>query len=129
MRRRTITVNDKMQQGYRYTLSEPVGRNFDPEFKPELTPKEMLRLGVFGGKYMTDCRREFPASWFRRAKANAAARSAQRVRASPARVTLTPTRPRIVGANRPRMRDRAVRPKCCFTIDDPSEGRTHWVRR
>jgi len=74
MRRRTITVNDKMQQGYRYTLSEPVGRNFDPEFKPELTPKEMLRLGVFGGKYMTDCRREFPKSWFVGAKLSSSGR-------------------------------------------------------
>jgi len=55
MRRRVITANDKMQRGYRYFLTEPVGRNFDPEFKPELTPKEMLALGVFGGKYMTDC--------------------------------------------------------------------------
>src|SRR5579871_5161364 len=63
MRRRTVIVNDKMQKGHRYVLSEPVGRNFDPEFQPELTPKQMLELGVFGGKYMTDCQAEFPKSW------------------------------------------------------------------
>jgi hypothetical protein len=68
MRRRIVTVNDKMQRGYRYELSEPAGRNFDPEFRPDLTPKEMLALGVFGGKYMTDCRKEFPRSWFARAR-------------------------------------------------------------
>jgi hypothetical protein len=62
--RRTITVNDKMQKGYRYQLSAPTGRNFHPEFRPELTPREMLRLGIFCGKYMTDCRKEFPSSWF-----------------------------------------------------------------
>jgi len=61
-------VNDRMQRGYRYELTEPVGRNFDPEFRPELTPKQMLRLGVFGGKYMTDCQREFPPDWFDGAK-------------------------------------------------------------
>ena len=65
---KTLTVNDKMQRGYTYTLTAPAGRNFDPEFRPELTPKEMLALGVFGGKYMTDCRNEFPASWFARAR-------------------------------------------------------------
>jgi hypothetical protein len=68
MRNKTVTVNDKMQKGYRYTLSAGVGRSFDPEFKPQLTPAEMLRLGVFGGKYMTDCQREFPKSWFTHAK-------------------------------------------------------------
>jgi hypothetical protein len=57
-----------MQRGYRYELSSPVGRNFDPEFRPELTPPQMLELGVFCGKYMTGTRKEFPASWFKRAK-------------------------------------------------------------
>lgn len=66
--RRTVVVNDKMQQNYRYELVERCGRNFDPEFRPELTPKEMLALGVFGGKYLTDTRGEFPADWFNTAK-------------------------------------------------------------
>ncbi len=68
MRKRTVVVNDKMQTGYRYQLSAPAGRQFDPGFKPELTPAEMLRLGVFCGKYMTDTRKEFPKSWFVGAK-------------------------------------------------------------
>lgn len=63
-----MTVRDKMQRGYRYVLREPAGKHFDPRFTPELTPKEMLALGVFGGKYMTDCAQEFPRSWFARAK-------------------------------------------------------------
>jgi len=64
----TVIVNDLMQQGYVYTLSEPEGMNFHPDFKPELTPVQMLRMGVFGGKYMTDCRDEFPAQWFEEAR-------------------------------------------------------------
>jgi hypothetical protein len=69
-RRKTIrvVVNDLMQQGYVYFLTEPVGRRFHPMFRPQLTPREMLRLGVFGGKYLTDCTAEFPAAWFERAK-------------------------------------------------------------
>lgn len=57
-----------MQKNYRYQLTEPVGQNFRSDFKPELTPKEMLKLGVFGGRYMRDCVGEFPKSWFLGAK-------------------------------------------------------------
>jgi hypothetical protein len=63
-----VVANDRMQSGYSYRLAEPMGRNFDPEFRPELTPKEMLGLGVFCGRYMTDCQEEFPPSWFAHAK-------------------------------------------------------------
>lgn len=63
-----VTVNDRMQRGYVYFLTEPEGENFDREFRPQLTPSELLKIGVFGGKYMTDCRAEFPAEWFERAK-------------------------------------------------------------
>ena len=59
-----IIVHDRMQDGYRYRLTAPEGRDFDPEFRPDLSPREMLALGVFGGKYMNDCRDEFPQEWF-----------------------------------------------------------------
>jgi len=68
MRKKHVIVHDKMQKGYRYVLSELPGRHFAPDFTPDLTPKEMLRMGVFGGKYMTDTRKEFPKSWFVGAK-------------------------------------------------------------
>ncbi len=68
MARKTVAVSDRMQKGYRYELSAPTGRGFDPDFRPELTPQEMLHVGVFCGKYMTDCRNEFPKSWFAGAK-------------------------------------------------------------
>jgi hypothetical protein len=65
---KTVIVDDKMQQGYSYELVAPVGEEFDTEFQPELTPKEMLALGVFGGVYMRDCRDEFPADWYQHAR-------------------------------------------------------------
>lgn len=66
--KKTVSISDKMQKKYSYILTEPIGKNFDPRFSPDLTPKQMLALGVFGGKYMTDCASEFPADWFNRAK-------------------------------------------------------------
>jgi hypothetical protein len=68
MRKRLVVVHDKMQKNYRYWLTEPAEKKFDPEFRPELTPKQMLSLGVFGGRYMTDCKKEFPADWWKGAK-------------------------------------------------------------
>ena len=63
-----IIVNDFFQKEYRYFLTEDEGENFHPDFKPQLTPLQMLSLGVFGGKYMNDCTAEFPSSWFVNAK-------------------------------------------------------------
>jgi hypothetical protein len=63
-----VEVADLMQQGYAYRLTEPTGRNFRPDFRPQLSPKELLALGVFGGRYLTDCAAEFPEDWFERAR-------------------------------------------------------------
>ncbi|MCU0653063.1 MAG: hypothetical protein MUD10_02280 [Candidatus Pacebacteria bacterium] len=61
---KTVIVNDKMQSGYHYELAARAGKDFDPEFRPELTPKQMLKMGIFGGVYMRDCGKEFPKDWF-----------------------------------------------------------------
>ena len=68
MKTKTIIVNDLMQKRYKYDLVESIGDNFQKDFRPNLTPKEMLKLGVFGGKYMTDCIKEFPKDWYKDAK-------------------------------------------------------------
>ena len=64
MNRQRVVIEDLMQKDYSYFLTEPVVQNFQRGFYPELTPKELLELGVFGGKYMTDCTEEFPSDWF-----------------------------------------------------------------
>ncbi len=63
-----IEVNDSFQLNYRYRLDAPVGRQFDPGFSPKFSPKEMLKFGVFEGKYCNDCVDELPKSWFDQAK-------------------------------------------------------------
>lgn len=67
---RIITVNDKMQKNYSYILTSNYGKDFDINFKPELSPEEMLILGVFEGKYLNDCINEFPYNWYIKAKRN-----------------------------------------------------------
>lgn len=59
-----IVVSDKMQKGYHYTYAAPQGQDFAPDFVPELTPYEMIKLGVFEGHYLNDCIKEFPLNWF-----------------------------------------------------------------
>ena len=63
-----IEVNDKMQEGYVYDLPAPEGENFADDFNPELTPKQMLELGVFEGHYLNDCIHEYPKEWFNNAR-------------------------------------------------------------
>lgn len=70
-----ISVSDQMGRfsglpiKYTYYLTEPVGENYHPDFKPKFTPQEMLNMGVFGGKYLNDCMDEFPREWYETALA------------------------------------------------------------
>jgi hypothetical protein len=66
----TVHVEDS-RQSYTYTRTEPEGKNFDPVFQPQLTPQQMLELGVFGGHYFENEQQEYPAEWFARAKLSA----------------------------------------------------------
>ena len=58
------STNQYDEPGYSYTLTEPVGQNFNPAFAPAYTPTEMLALGIFGGKYLNDDLLEYPMEWF-----------------------------------------------------------------
>ena len=43
-------------------------QDFYKLFKPQLTPKKMLEMGVFGGSYFDEKMKEYPKSWFKNAK-------------------------------------------------------------
>lgn len=68
-----IAVNDRMQTGYSYRLTAPMGAGFAADFRPHHSPKEMLTMGVFEGRYCNDCRAELPADWFDNARISAVA--------------------------------------------------------
>jgi hypothetical protein len=69
-RNQLVVVNDTMQSNYSYYRTKPIGRwsGEYPGFAPAYTPRMMLRMGVFEGKYLNDCHKEFPASWFDHAR-------------------------------------------------------------
>ena len=49
-------------------LKKKSKEDFYKLFKPQLTPKKMLELGVFGGSYFELNVKEYPKSWFIKAK-------------------------------------------------------------
>lgn len=65
---RTIRVTDPMGGQRSYSLTARQGKDFHEEFKPKYTPKEMLKMGVFEGKYLNNIQKEFPSKWFVGAK-------------------------------------------------------------
>ncbi len=66
--KKTVVYSDNFQKKYRYTLTAPAGKRFHPDFKPHLTPAEMLRLGIFGGAYFDGVDglipSDLPKAWF-----------------------------------------------------------------
>jgi hypothetical protein len=66
--KKEVMVCDRMQTNYRYELTQPLGEQFAEGFKPFFTPKVMLEMGVFEGRYLNGCTEEFPIVWFTNAR-------------------------------------------------------------
>ena len=49
-------------------IKKNINLDFYKIFKPQLSPKKMLELGVFGGAYFGLNIKEYPKSWFTKAK-------------------------------------------------------------
>lgn len=61
---RIIVYNRMERDAYEYILTNSMGRGMRDDFTPDLTPPQMLKLGVFEGKYCNDCILEYPKEWF-----------------------------------------------------------------
>lgn len=72
MKAKIRTANNDFQKNYKYSLTEPEGKNFHKDFKPNLTPKQMLKIGVFGGAYFIAVKglipKDLPKDWFKGVK-------------------------------------------------------------
>ena len=68
--KKKIIASNRFQKNYIYYLTQSIGSHFHPNFKPEMTPKQMLEIGIFDGMYtsVTHDRGEFPKSWYTKAK-------------------------------------------------------------
>ena len=78
---RKITVNNRMEKNYSYVLTYKAGTNITkgglntngklinyPDFKPAFSPREILNMGSFEGKYCNDQIFEFPRNWYKLVK-------------------------------------------------------------
>ena len=52
----------------KFVLKDKEIKNIYKIFKPELTPKRMLEMGIFGGSYFGLNIKEFPSLWFKKVK-------------------------------------------------------------
>ncbi|MFA6427358.1 MAG: hypothetical protein WCW16_02845 [Candidatus Magasanikbacteria bacterium] len=72
MAHHAIHYSDNFQKNYTYKLTEPAGKHFHPDFRPQLTPRQMLKIGVFGGAYFIGVKglipHDLPEEWFKGVK-------------------------------------------------------------
>lgn len=63
-----VRFSNLMQAGEYMRVRAPGDIADYPDFRPYYTPREMLEMGVFEGKYLNSCVDEYPADWFVAAK-------------------------------------------------------------
>ena len=59
-----VRVRTGPQAGYSFETVAPEGGEFDPAFQPDLSPREMLAIGVFSGRYFPELPDDLPPEWF-----------------------------------------------------------------